>query len=354
MRLPRPSAPHGNPTIKTFQDLLREDSPDDCAVGTLVDRLSAEGLAEEAFAELKRLRPGSSSPKDLHWHQVRTRLEQEAQQSREKRILAWQLDPKRRTLRLRLEVLAPACDLNPSALLHALNQALLAAGVPVAMGLEKKPRPMTSLGPPLPLKVEGLGEWADCVLRGLGSLPLESLPSRVSAHCPPGLRVLSAATIPNHSSSLLELAQEGRWCWDCPVALEGHARTRLGAFLDSDSFEIEKAGKQDGAKSLKRIEVRAFVKELTWEGSRVVFTTRFKGGDAPSPLKLLAGILGIAHTDIRGLRRLGVDLGPDPRVEAPQKYEPKLHNIYEDAVLLESPGPLQVVDEDDDELLLNR
>jgi len=353
MRGSNPTPEPGNPTLKAFQDLLDGGSSEAAAFAEILGALKAEGLAEMAVAILRRHKSSAKFSKSPSWQELRSRLEEEAKKARERRLQQWQLDPNRRALRLCLEVRKPASDLNPSALLHALNQVLLDAGVPIAMGLEKKPRPATSLGPPLPLGVEGLREWLDCVLREPSRVPLEDLPVKLSAHCPLGLRILEVRTIPNHSSALLEIAEMACWRWECPEDLLQAARTQLDRFLRASSFEIEKTGKIDGKKGIKRIEVRHLVDDLAWEGPSLNFSTRIHAGEALSPLKLLAGILGIGPDRIQDLIRLEVRLGKDPRLELSHKYEPKLHNIYEDAVLLESPEEPQVI-EDDDDLLLER
>lgn len=353
MRSSDPTPEPGHPTLKAFQHLLNGGAFDEAAAEAFLVRLSAEGLAESAFSLFKRHPSKDKALGTPAWKELRTRLELAAEKAREKRIHQWPLDPNRRSLRLCLEVRKPACDLNPAALLHALNQAFLQAELPLAMGLEKRPRPATSLGPTLPLGVEGLCEWVDCALRESGKTPLAELPSHLTAHCPPGLSILEARIIPNHSSTLLEIAEKASWRWDCPDDLLESARTRLEVFKGATSFEIEKTGKVDGKKGIKRIEVRHFVEDLTWEDNSLRFSTRLQGGEAPSPLKLLAGILGVSTERIQGLMRLKVHLGKDPRLEQAHKYEPKLHNIYEDAVLLESSEDPQIL-EDDDDLLLKR
>jgi radical SAM-linked protein len=350
MRSSDPTPEPGHPTLKAFQQLLHGVAFEEAAEA-LLGRLSAEGLAEAAFSLFKRHQPKGKAFNAPAWQELRNRLERAAEEAREKRIHQWPLDPNRRSLRLCMEVRKPASDLNPGALLHALNQVFLQAELPLAMGLEKRPRPATSLGPTLPLGVEGLCEWVDCALREPGRIPPQELPARLTAHCPPGLRILEARIIPNHSSTLLEIAEKASWRWDCPDDLLASARTRLEGFKGATSFEIEKTGKVDGKKGIKRIEVRHLVEELAWEGNSLCFSTRLQGGEAPSPLKLLAGILGVSTERIRGLMRLKVHLGKDPRLEQAHKYEPKLHNIYEDAVLLESSEDPQILEDDDDLLL---
>jgi len=354
MRTSEPAPGPGNPTLKAFQELLDGEAPEAIALQTVLGRLEAEELTETALALFRRLRSRSAPHRAPRWEPLHTALESAAEKARGRRLQRWQLDPARRTLRIRFEVQSPASEWSPSALLHALALTLLEAGMPVAMGLEKKPRPMVTLGPPLPLGAEGLGEWADCVLREPSAIPLEDWPARLEPHTPAGLKFLEVQLVPNHSSSLLELAREARWSWHCPEELLGTAKPRLEAFRRASTFEIEKTGKVDGHKGVKRIEVRPAVLDMNWREDVLFFTMRIAPGEAPSPVKLLAGILGLEPGRIRGLRRLEVLLDEDPRLEASDRYETKLHNIYEDAVLLESDAPIRFVEEDDEELLLDR
>ncbi len=44
-----------------------------------------------------------------------------------------------------------------------------------------------------------------------------------------------------------------------------------------------------------------------------------------------------------------MELGEDPRLLQADRFQPKLHNMYEDAVLLGAEGNIRIVDEDDEE-----
>ena len=350
---PTPSL--GHPTFKAFQDLLASEAPSAIVIQEILTHLQTEGLAETALALFKRHRVRSNALRAPEWEGLRLGLEAAAGKARTLRLHQWQLDPGRRTFRFSFSVRHPLCELNPSALLHTLVEVFLEAGLPIAMGLEKSPRPMVTLGPPLPIGSEGLNEWVDCVLREPSAVPASQWPARLKQHCPPGLDFIDAHIVPNHSSPLLELATQARWRWECPEDLRDTAKPRLEAFYHARSFEIEKTGKVDGRKGVKRIEVRAFVTFMKWDGDTLFFSTRIQPGETPSPLKLLSGILGLEPTQIKHLSRLEILLAEDTRLEENNKYEPKLHNIYEDAVLLESDNPVRFTrDDDDDGLLLNR
>ncbi|MBK8793610.1 MAG: DUF2344 domain-containing protein [Holophaga sp.] len=343
-----------NPTLKAFQDLLHEDTPEAAALEALLARILAEQSAGKALHFLNRSRPRSNSPKEPRWHAARTRLEAAVEAARNIRLHTWQLDPNRRTVRFQVEIRHPASDLNPSALGHLLAELLLKAGCPAALGLEKKPRPMITLGPPLPLGVEGLCEWMDAVLQAPPRVPMEPWVMELNALCPSGFHIRNAHPIPNHSSALVDLAREAHWRWDIPADLFQQAADRIQAFGVAKSFTIEKSGKVGGTKTLKRLEVRGLVTRLDWHQQSLHFSTRLQLGEGLSPIKLLAGILEVEPACIKGLTRLEVTLAEDARLAQAQKYEPKLHNIYEDAVLLESGDIPMVMDDDEDDGLLIR
>ena len=342
------------PVFQTFREALASDCPPSQVNDATLLALLEQGLLEQALAELKRKRPRMKS--DDPWHALRLRMEAEVARARERRMHLWQLDPNRCSLRLRMEVRFPVCSLHPSALQAALAQALLEAGLPLAMGLEKSPRPLVRLGHPLPLGVEGLSEWADIILREPPAIPRDDLAKQVNECCPPGLRILQVEGVPNHASPVLELCLKARWAWPCPKELRASAAERFDRFATSASYEIAKIGKVEGQKRVKQIAVRHLVLHMGWEGDTFCFTTSLSAGEALNPVKLLAGILELEVSAIHGLTRLDVELAEDPRLFSAGKYETKLHNIFEDAVLLESGPHLQPVEEeeDDEPILLRR
>lgn len=333
--------------LQLFRETLRNDYPPSDMNISIMPALLEQGLLEQALRELKHELPLGRAGDP--WHTVRALMEAEVARLRERRMHQWQLDPNRRSLRLRMAVSAPACHLHPSALQSALAQALLESGLPLAMGLEKSPRPLVHLGHPLPLGVEGLSEWADVGLNEPAAIPDEDLPAQISAHCPDGLRILQVIGIPNHASPVLELCAKANWAWACPRELRPSARERLARFEAAESYEIEKIGKVGGQKQAKRVEVRHLVLGMAWKSEEFCFTTRLSAAAALNPTKLLAGILELEPSSIIGLRRLSVELVDDPRLSSSDKYETKLHNIFEDAVLLESGSGVQLVEEEDDD-----
>ena len=90
------------------------------------------------------------------------------------------------------------------------------------------------------------------------------------------------------------------------------------------------------------------MEQCQWAGADLLFQTRMAPGEAANPRKLLAAILGL-DAPVEGMARLGVDLGEDPRLLQADKFQPKLHNMFEDAVLLDSGSNVRIVEEDDEE-----
>lgn len=341
--------------LARFQVRLEEPPPEPSSLQPLLRELEAGGQLEAALRLLRVRHPGSTKEKGRGWGAIRARLEVMVALGRDRRMAQWQHDPRRRLLRLVFEVRGSATVLNPSALSNALAQAFLKAGLPIAMGLEKTPRPLLQLGHPLPLGAQGLREWADTSLREPLSIPLEALPSLLNHHTPEGLRVLQAEEIPTLSTPVSDLCHRAHWCWPCPEALLTEARRRVGEFLEAERFEIEKSGKVGGQKTVKRADIRSHVQEARWDGADLHLTMTLAAGAALNPQKLLAGILGLEPAQITGLTRLEVEIRPDPKLKNRYRYETKLSNLYEDAVLLESgEGLTAPEDEEDDTTLLGR
>jgi radical SAM-linked protein len=339
-----PQPLHDVPFLKTFQQIIMDGPPERETFQHLLEALEAEQHLEHALTLLKQARP------DLGvWGEGLAALKAAVARSRVRRMSLWQADPRRRTLRLRLEVRTPACEQHPPALLASLARLLMEAGLPLAMGLEKNPRPAVHLGHPLPLGVEGWCEWADAVLQEGPTVALEALPDHLNGHAPAGLRLLQCTLVPNHASPVSELCRQGRWRWPCPAPLGEVARERVAAFVTATTFEVEKPGKVEGHKGAKRVDLRPLLAEAQWEGEALCFRTRIGPGEAGNPRKLLAPILGLEPEAIQGLVRTEVVLREDPRLLREDRFAPKLHNMFEDAVLLESGSNIRIIDDDDDD-----
>lgn len=336
--------------MKAFRDLLGRDAPDLDALARMLPGLTGTGLLEEALAECRhRARDRASQ---AVWKPFRNLLEAGAAQARARRMSTWQHDPERRTLWLKAAMAPPFTDLHPPQRLHALAAGLRAAGLAVALGLEKAPRPLIAFAHPLPHGTEGREEWVEVGLSEPSKVPLAQLPGHAALHLPGGVELLEARQVPNHATPLAELCTGSHWAWTAPESLHSAAQERLEAFRAAETWTLEKSGKVDGQKALKHVEVRDRVLDLAWEGRTLHLHLRQESGEALNPAKLLGGILGVEPAAITKLVRLRLDLREDPRLQASDRFAPKLHNIWEDAVLLESSdGPDLVDDEDDDEPL---
>jgi radical SAM-linked protein len=338
------------PALHAFRQLLSGPIPDLRLLDSLLNQLEEEASLDHALMYCKQQH--RSNEKDDPWRILRTRLEKAAVLARGKRISQWQTDARRCMLRLRMEIRQPACQLHPPALQTAIARSLLEAGLPLAMGLEKSPRPMVSLGHPLPAGVEGQSEWADAVLREAPRVSLDQLPGLLAPHCPEGIRILEARDIPNISSPVMDLCCEAHWRWTCPPEWLEQSRLRLSDFERAATFTIEKSGKVEGRKQIKHVEVRHLLRTMAWEGNDFCFSTRIATGEATNPVKILAAILSTEPAAITALIRERVVLCEDPRLAESSRYETKLHNIYEDAVLLDGGIGVALVDEEDDEPLV--
>ena len=131
----------------------------------------------------------------------------------------WQTDPRRMTAALALRGGGPACALHPPALRGRSAQAFLDAGLPLAMGLEKSPRPAVHLGHPA-------AAWTVPGLRANGptSVLIQApgdAPGRASrAHqrpAPEGFEVLECEQVPNYATPAPNSAARARWRWPCPA-----------------------------------------------------------------------------------------------------------------------------------------
>lgn len=255
------------------------------------------------------------------------------------------------TLRLRFAVLGAMAECHPPVLLNKLTSVFCNAGMPLAMGNEKRPRPIARLAYPLPPGVEGMQEWADVTLDAGLSDPMDVVTARLKSCCPEGLEILGAEQIPHFASPVDELCETAHWRWFCPDLLFHAARSKIGAFANSESFQITKTGKVGGKKGAKSAEVRHLVQELRWDGASLSFSTRIVQGQALNPLKVLAAILDVEPGQLGVFRRERIDFKADHKISRSDKYAHKLRNLYEDAVLLESSPNIRVYHDDDDEVI---
>lgn len=349
--LPSYPDPVNNPSVSAlqrFEQVIGAHEPDWDEAFALLPEVEKEGGAEEAQARLRHHR----MPKGVHppkLKQLKIRLGVAAEKARDRRCAETRLDSERGILRLRYGRGEALAHLNPAQFLSLLSRALQAADLPPVMSLERTPRPLVALGHPLPVGLTGHSEWADAEISPMPKDSEDMLLERLNAKAPPGLVLLGCVALPAYATPVLELSRLAHWRWDCPAGLRPVAETKLTAFERATSFSIEKVGKIGGQKTVKQIEVRHHVAALSWENGDLSFTTRISAREALNPVKLLAGILGLESDAINGMERIAVELADDPRIQQAERFEAKLRNIYEDAVLLSSSPNLQIIDDDDDE-----
>ncbi len=175
--------------------------------------------------------------------------------------------------------------------------------------------------------------------------------NRLNARLPEGLRVHRWESHASYASPLSDLVEASHWRWHCPVNQADGARLRSAAFLSAAEWLWEKGGRVEGRKQVKQLNLRPLVTDLRWVGDTLFSTTRTGSSEAGNPLKLHAAILGLEPVALHGLLRLSLDLKPDPRLAQAERFEPKLKNMYEDAVLLGGGSNITLVDDEDDEPL---
>ncbi|MBI4911541.1 MAG: DUF2344 domain-containing protein [Acidobacteria bacterium] len=328
-------------TWKELEDLLdRGAAPE--AITALMPRLEREGGLEQALAILLARHP----PRPALAKLFREALSRQKPQ----RQAQLHFDPNRVLLRVCYARRAPLAAGSTGAFSALLLDLCLRAGLEPSLSLEKQARPLLHLGYPLPPGAEGLREHFDLCLARAPREPalLESL----NRHAPEGLRFLSATLLPPHATPVLELARRATWVWPCPAAILPSARAAFEAFTAAEQWSIRKGGKEGGQKVQKEVEVRSLVESLEWEGSSLRLNLRILQGNALNPARLVAGVVGLEPASVTGLVRECVELAEDPKLSHEERFQPKLKNMFEDAVLLREEGNLRILEEDDEDPLV--
>ena len=332
----------------SLQALRRALQGGEADPAVLIQALMDDDLVEEGacFVRAERRSAGGESGKE-----IASLLAPLAAKAMERREAGWQLDSRRATVRLGYAKEGEALDFDEGDVHAILVQAFRLEGFRLALDLGKRPRPSLRLELPLPAGAGGRLEWAEVVFRVEPLEAPEVLMNRLNGRLPEGLRIHRWDAHAPYASSVGELADASHWRWNCPVAQAAGARLRTTAFLAAAEWIWEKGGRVEGRKQVKPLDLRPLVTELRWEGETLFSTTRGGGSEAGNPLKVHAAILGLEPGALRGLLRLSLDLRADPRLAQAERFEPKLKNMYEDAVLLSGGSNITLVDEDDDEPL---
>lgn len=307
------------------------------------------GLAEEAADLLRAFRRKGIDP--VRVKAFAALLDPQAARAQARREASWQLDARRVCVRLAYAKEGGALDFDDGDLHAILVRAFQLEGLHLALDLGKRPRPMVRLELPLPAGAGGLEEWAEVVLRAEPAEAPASLLSRLNGRLPAGFRLHRWEVHPTYASPLGELVASAAWRWTCPGDHLAAARTRTAEFLAGPEWIWTKGGRVEGRKQVKPLDLRPLVEELRWEGDTLHSLTRMAGAGAPNPLRLHAAILGLEPAELVGLMRVAMTFRPDARLAQGERFEPKLKNIYEDAVLLGGGSNITLVEDDDDEPL---
>ncbi|MEX1316102.1 MAG: TIGR03960 family B12-binding radical SAM protein [Synechococcaceae cyanobacterium] len=124
-------------------------------------------------------------------------------------------------------------------LLRLLERALRRTGLPVSFSGGFHPLPRLQVALPLPLGVEGTGEWLD--LEFTEAVAPAAVRARLQAELPPGLQLLSAALVPTFGPSLSQELAAAHWscelgCEASPFPTRSAWRQAIAALLASGSL----------------------------------------------------------------------------------------------------------------------
>lgn len=302
-------------------------------------------LAEEAGELLRTLRREAGS---WAWMaSFASRLAPLAAKAQQERSTRWQLDTQRVHIRYCYAKDDGALGFDDGDLHAIFLHAFRLEGLGLLLDLGKRPRPLLTVGLPLPVGVAARAEFMDAVLRREPKEPPADLLARLNHRLPAGLCIHQWAALPGYASPVSDLAVRSHWRWAVPLELQALATERASCFLEASHWPWDRGTLHPGGP----LDLRQVVSAMAWEHSTLCFTTRMKEHAALNPLKMLGAILGVEAAGIVGLVRTGMDLKPDPRLGQADLFQPKLKNMYEDAVLLDGGSNIVLVDEDDDEPL---
>jgi len=319
------------------------DEPRPADLDGAFDSILSGHLAEEASELLRTLRR-EVGPR-AWMESFASRLAPMAAMAHQERSVRWQMDTRRAHIRCCYEKDDGALGFDDGDLHAIFLHAFRLEGLHLLLDLGKRPRPLLTAGLPLPVGVAGRAEFLEAVLK---QEPMER-PAEVMAglnhRLPLGLGIHQWEILPGYASPVSELALHSHWRWEAPLEVQPQAMEKTRCFLEASQWSWDRGNPHPGGP----LDLRQVVSEMAWEHSTLCFTTRMREHPALNPLKLLGAILGIEAADIKGLIRTGVDLKPDPRLGQADLFQPKLKNMYEDAVLLDGGSNIVLVDEDDDE-----
>ncbi len=308
-----------------------------------IDAILTDNLVEEAGELLRSLRREAGNKAWME--SLASRLAPLALKAQHRRSARWQLDTQRVLIRFCYAKDDGAVGFDDGDLHAIFLHAFRLEGLHLLLDLGKRPRPLLTVGLPLPVGVGGLAESMDAVLRQEPKDGPADLMARLNQRLPEGVRIHQWLALPGYASPVSDLAILSRWRWEVPPEFKALARGKIASFLEASCWLWDRGPSlRDGP-----VDLRNVVSELLWEDSVLYFSTRMEGYQAINPLKMLGAILGVEAPCIVGLVRTAVDLKPDSRLGQAERFQPKLKNMYEDAVLLGGGSNIILVDDDDDE-----
>jgi radical SAM-linked protein len=339
------AAPNREPAaLQAFRDALAHHRVSH-ATGLIPD-LERAAVLEEAYAVMREARRELPASEEVR--ALTGTLASLATQARARREALGQLDARRTAVRFAYAKRPPALDFESGDLHRILLTALRAEGLLLALDLGHHPRPLLQLGPPLPAGVGGEEEWGEAVFR-LPPGDAAPLLARLALRLPEGLALHRWEEQPSYATAVAELAEMAEWRWACPADQRDAVRARVQTFLAAERFPWDRSGKVGGQKQEKSVDLRPLVAEMVWEGPCLRITTPMQAFGATNPLKALGAILGLAPDAIHGLVRTRLQLRADPRLAQGERFEPKLRNLYEDAVMLSGGSNITIIEDEDDE-----
>jgi len=327
--------------LQALLTLIEAPSPTD--LETVLGAICAAGLAEEAGERVRSLRLESEHQQVAR--ALALRLAPLAAAAQQRRAARWQLDTRRTLVRLTFAKEAGVLDFDDGELHTLFLEAFRLEGLDLALDLGKRPRPLLTIGLPLSAGIGSRGESMDAVLKREPSEDPAELMARLNLRLPVGLRIERWMTLPGYATAPFDLARLSHWIWSVDPGLRPRVEAGVAAFLQADSWPWERGP----AKSGTPLDLRRVICGMQWDDDGLRFETLMGPHQALNPLKLLGAVFSLEPSSITGVVRTGVDFDPDPRLGQADRFEPKLKNMYEDAVLLGGGSNIVLVDEDDDE-----
>ena len=327
--------------LQALRTLMGEPTSPD--LDAMSKAILTDNHVEEACELLRTLR--RETGRTAWVESLVSRLAPLAIKAQQQRSARWQLDTRRVLIRFCYAKEGAALGFDDGDLHAIFLHALRLEGLRLLLDLGKRPRPLLSVGLPLPVGVGALAESMDAVLKQEPEEDPAALLARLNHRLPNGVRIHQWMTLPGYAAPVSDLALLSRWRWEVPPEYKLLAIGKVASFLEASQWPWDRgASLRDGP-----VDLRFVVPEMQWEGPNLCFSTRMEGHQAINPLKMLGAILDIEAPCIVGLVRIAVDLKPDQRLGQAERFQPKLKNMYEDAVLLGGGSNIVLVDEDDDE-----